>query len=153
MTEKVEHRVGVQAPASVIWEIISDVAAWPQWSGIYPRAAGKIGFHEKLSLTLALPGAKPRELTPVVFDWAPDEAIHWRTRYFRGFAWSVRFLEIEAMHDHGCVFNNGEIYGGLLEPEAFRPIKSALKAGYAAFGEALKERAERLWRERSGGAT
>jgi hypothetical protein len=153
MQEKIEHRIGVAAPASIVWEIISDLAAWPDWNPIYPKAAGRIGFGEKLALTLALPDRPHREIAPVVFDWAPEEAIHWRAKHFGGLAWSVRFLEIEAMSETGCIFSNGEIFGGMLAPEALKPIRRALRLGFASLGEAVKERAESLWRERGGGAT
>ena len=153
MQEKIEHRIGVSAPAAVVWEIISDVAGWPQWSGMYPKAAGKVGFGERLTLTLALAGRPEREIKPVVFDWAPDEAIHWRMRYYGGLAWGVRFLEIETMSDTGCIFSNGEIFGGFLGPDLVRSIRKPLRAGLTALGEAVKERAESLWRERGGGAT
>lgn len=153
MPEKIEHQIGIPVPAAVVWEVISDLSAWPEWNPIYPRAAGKVGFGERLALTLALPGLPPREISPVVFDWAPDEAIHWRMPLPGGFGGSVRFLEIEAMSATGCVFSNGEIFDGLLGKRAARRLRRPLKAGFAALGEAVKLRAEALWRERGGGAT
>ncbi len=153
MPDKIEHRIGIAAPASVVWAVISDVAAWPDWISIYPAAAGKIGFGETLTLTLALPDQPPQTISPVVFDWAPDEAIHWRTRRLGGLAWAVRFLEIEAMSETACFFSNGEIFGGLLGDPPARPMRRALRLGFQALGEALKARAESLWRERAGGAT
>ncbi|MBV9511556.1 MAG: SRPBCC domain-containing protein [Caulobacteraceae bacterium] len=153
MPEKIEHRIGIPVPAAVVWEVISDVAGWPAWNPIYPKAAGKVGFGERLSLTLALPEQTPREIDPVVFDWAPDEAIHWRTQLAGGLGWAVRFLEIEAMSESGCIFSNGEIFGGLFGPGTARRLRRPLKAGFAALGEAVKARAEALWRERGGEAT
>ena len=148
MTVKIEHRIGIPVPPAILWEIISDVARWPEWTQIYPKAAGKIGFKEPLQLTLALPGQAPREITPKVFDWAPDEAIHWRTPVFGGLGWAVRYLEIEAMSESGCIFSNGEIFGGFFGARRAAWLRKPLKAGYAALGEALKVRAETLWSER-----
>lgn len=153
MTLKIEHRVGLQVPASIVWEIISDVSSWPAWTQIYPKAAGKIGFGERLVLTLALPGEPHREIAPVIIDWTPDEAIHWRTSLVGGLGWSVRYLEIEVLSETGCVFSNGELFGGLAGPMAARGMRRSLRRGFTALGEALKDRAESLWRERSGEAT
>ena len=153
MQDKIEHRIGISAPPAVVWEVLSDLDAWPEWTGLYSKVVGKIGFGEPLVLTVTLGDRPVREINAVVFDWTPEEAIHWRTRIFAGLAWSVRFLEIEAMTDTACFFNNGEIFGGMLAPEAVRPVRKPLKSAFAAMGEALKVRAEALWQERSSGAT
>ena len=42
MPVKLEHRIGVQAPAEVIWESLFDVPGWEGWNPLYPRAAGVI---------------------------------------------------------------------------------------------------------------
>lgn len=153
MPLKIEHRIGVQAPAEVIWEILADVSGWPDWTTIYPKAAGKVGYGESLTLTLALPGEEHRVVTPTVLDWTPNEAIHWRSSAVGGLVTSVRYLEIERLHDAGCVFSNGEIFGGLLGSRLARRQRRALRAGFTALGDSLRERAEAAWRERSQGAT
>ena len=106
---KIEHRTGVQAPAEVVWEMIAEVSRWPEWSGIYSQASGVIGFGELLTLTLALPGEPAQVITPRVLDWAPNEAVHWRLSSAGGLISSVRYIEIERMHEAGCVFSNGSI--------------------------------------------
>ncbi len=153
MPEKIEHRIGVAAPPWLVWEIIADLAGWPAWNPIYPEAAGKLGYGERLSLTLALPGRPPEAIRPAVVDWTPEELIHWRMPLYGGLGWAVRFLEIEAMSQTACIFSNGELFGGLLGPRAARKIRRPLREGFTALGEAVKARAESLWRERSDGAT
>ena len=37
MSFRVEHRMGVPAPASVIWEVLSDLPGWSAWNPIYPK--------------------------------------------------------------------------------------------------------------------
>jgi hypothetical protein len=148
MPVKLEHSVGVAAPAEVIWEILSDIPAWPRWNPIHPKADGRVGFGERLSLTLALPGEAHREIAPAVFDWTPNEAIHWRHSAVYGLVTMTRYLEIEKLSETGCAFHNGEIFGGLLGVRVARARRSSLKRGFAAVGEALKTQAEALWRER-----
>ena len=29
---KIEHRIGIQAPADVIWEILADIPGWEAWN-------------------------------------------------------------------------------------------------------------------------
>jgi hypothetical protein len=151
---KLEHRLGVKAPAAVIWEILADVPAWPQWTTIYSRASGVIGFGERLKLELALPGQPPQAIEPVIFQWEPNEVIHWRMKSMAGLIENVRFLEIETLSETGCIFSNGEIYGGLMGPSGSAvKQRRVIRRGFTALGEALRDRAEALWRERGGGST
>lgn len=145
---KLEHRIGIGAPAEIIWEILADIPAWPTWNPIHPKAAGQVRFGERLTLTLALPGQPHEVIEPVISDWTPNEAIHWRHSHTHGLARSIRYLEIEALSATGCGFSNGEIFHGLLGPRLARRRRSSLHRGFVALGEALKARAEALWAER-----
>lgn len=153
MRVKLEHRLGIKAPASVVWEIISDLPAWPEWNPIYPEAQGVIGFGEALTLTLALPGRKASVIRPRVLDWAPDEAIHWKLSMLMGLVDTTRYLEIEKMSETGCIFSNGEIFDGVLGPRIARAMRRSIREGFAAMGEAVRDRAEARWREAAGAPT
>ena len=39
---RVEDRIGVQAPAEVIWDVIYDLERWAEWNPTYPKASGVI---------------------------------------------------------------------------------------------------------------
>jgi hypothetical protein len=151
MKLKLEHRLGVQAPAHVLWTLLVDLPAWQEWNPLYPEAKGVVGFGELLTLTLALPDSRPRTIRPRVIDWAPDEAIHWRASAVLGLVQITRYLEIEKMSDTGCIFSNGEVYDGLFAGSYRKHMRRKLRAGFTAFGEALRDRAEARWREGGGG--
>lgn len=150
---KVEHQIGVKAPASVVWEIVHDLERWAEWNPLYTRASGAIRIGETLNLMLALPDQPPRELKATVIDWTPDEAIHWKTSHVAGLVRTVRYLEIEAKSETGCIFSNGEIFQGLLGPRLARQLRPALKKGFAALGEAVRDLAEARWREQQAATT
>ena len=153
MPVKLEHRIGVQAPAEVIWESLFDVPGWEGWNPLYPRAAGVIRIGGTLSLDIALPGQSPQAITPTIQDWAPEDHIHWTTRSQFGLVKTIRYLEIEALSETGCIFSNGEIYEGFLGERYARRNRRAIRAGFATMGEALQQRAEAAWRERRGVTT
>jgi hypothetical protein len=151
---KIEHRIGIKAPASVVWEILADVSSWPEWTTLYSKASGVVGFGERLKLEVSLPGLPPHAIEPEVFEWEPNGAIHWRLKSMAGLLESVRFLEIEALSETGCIFSNGEIFGGFLGPSRTAVKRQRiLRKGFTALGEALRDRAEALWRERGGETT
>lgn len=150
---KIEHRTGVQAPASVVWEIVHDLDRWPEWNPVYRQVAGRVGYGETLKLRVALPDQPERDLIATVIDWAPNEALHWRVSMLGGLVRTIRYLEIEAMSDEGCIFSNGEIFRGLLGARVARRVRASVKAGFTAVGEAVRERAEAAWREQGARAT
>lgn len=151
-TPKIEHRVGVQAPVEVVWEVIADLEAWAHWNPIYTQASGRIGYGEQLRLTLSLPGHQPRELTPTVIEWIPNEQLHWVEKHKAGLVRSVRYIELEKLSDEGCIFAHGEMWEGFLAVSTVRPVGRSLRDGFEAMSQAIKARAEALWRERSAKA-
>ena len=145
---RIEARIGVQAPAAVIWELLGDLPTWAAWCPIYPRAEGLLRINERLSLTLALPGLPEREITPRVIDWMPEEQILWADTAWRGWAKSVRYIEVDVLSETGCIIANGEQFEGMFSELFAEKHRKALKKGFIAFNEALKEQAETLWQDR-----
>jgi hypothetical protein len=142
MRLKLEHRLGVRAPAETLWVILSDIEAWPTWNPLYPKASGTLRMGAALDLEVALPGQPPRALRPVIVDWVPNEQIHWRLSMLAGLVKSTRYLEIEELAPGSCIFSNGEIFDGLLGPSVAKRLAGPIRAGFRAMGEALKARAE-----------
>lgn len=142
---RLEHRVGVAAPAEDIWEHLSNLESWSAWNPLYPRAAGKLGIGQVLDIDETIPGLPSRTITPTVLDWVPYEQIHWALKADRTFPRSVRFIEIESLGPANCIVSNGEVwfgrFGGFGEG-AVHKRRKAILAGFSAMNEALKARAE-----------
>ena len=145
---RVEHRIGVQAPPEVIWEIVHDLSRWPEWNPTYPRAQGQVRIGETLDLILALPGQPPQELKPRVLDWVPNEQLHWRLSMMGGMIRTLRYIEIEPLSETGCVVDNGELFSGLMGPSLGKRMGRTVRRGFQAMNAALKERAEAEWAKR-----
>ena len=143
---KIEHRLGVAAPAHEIWKLVGDLAHWKDWNPLYTEAEGTLAFGAPLKLTLVLPGRKPQVIRPIVESWTPDELIHWKLKMLGGLVRTIRYIEIEKLTDTGCIFSNGEIFDGLLGPLVARSMRGAIRSGFAAMGEAVKAKVEAAWR-------
>lgn len=153
MSFKVEHRIGVQAPAQVVWDLIADIPGWPAWNPLYPQAAGVIRKGQRLSLSVALPDQPVEAISPTVLDWTPEDQLHLRTAYAKGLVTTVRYLEIDVMGPQSCVFSNGELFIGLVGGFVGKRMKKPLKQGFTLMGEALRDQAETLWRQQGGAPT
>lgn len=142
---KIEHRIGVAAPAEVIWNSLAEPETWPAWNPLYPQAEGKLGFGARLRLTVHLQGQPDRVIEPVVTDWIPGDRLHWDVSMMGGLVKSTRYFEIDRVSETGCIVSNGEVFRGLLGPSAAHRIGHAIWKGFEAMGEALKARAEAEW--------
>jgi hypothetical protein len=145
---RVEHRIGIQAPAEVIWDIVYDIAKWGSWNPLYTEAAGIIRIGETLTMTVALPGMKPQKARATVLEWVPNEQLHYQTVALGGLVRGTRYVEIEQLAEESCIVANGEIMGGLLGPSLARSVGPKVFRGLRGMNEALKEQAEARWRER-----
>lgn len=153
MSIKIEHRIGIRAPADTIWELIYDVASWPQWNPLYSHAEGQVRIGGKLKLVHGLPVPGPTVIEPTVLDWVPLEQLHWRRALASGFIKTIRYVEIEALTETGCIVSNGELFEGSLVPFVLRGKGGTIRRAFAAMNEALKEAAEARWQAQVGATT
>ena len=147
MSFRIEHRIGVAAPADTIWELLADVERWPEWNPLYTQAAGKLGIGAALKLRENLPGRPPRQISPVIVDWEPQAQILWRENGV--LARTMRYIEIEALTEAGCIFANGAFFHGLLGEQEAKGARRQIYGGYEQFGQAVKQTAEAAWREQA----
>lgn len=150
---RIEHRLGIPAPAHTVWRVISDLEQWARWNPLYPKAEGQLRIGGTLSVTEQLPGLPPEVITPKVVDWVPDAQILWRMSQSYGLIKRLRYFEIEKLSEDGCIFANGEDWFGRLARYVSPARRRAMREGFAALGEAVRERALDLWREEQAAPT
>lgn len=131
----------MQAPAAVVWEILSDLPAWTRWIAMYPKASGRLLIGERLDLTEQLPGQAARRITPIVVDWVPNAQVIWQNK-LPGLVRVTRYLEIETLSETGCIFSNGQILEGAGAGFVPKAVRGAMRKAFSELGEAMKARAE-----------
>lgn len=150
-TVRIEHRLGIAAPDHVIWEAIADLSQWGSWNPTYPRAEGRLSIGGAIAMDERLPGSKQvKHIEATLVDWVPDAQLVWKLKPAGGVR-TLRFIEIEKLSDVGCIFANGAIMDGWGARFISRHSRFQLRDGLEAMNEAVKLRAEEMWR-RSGKA-
>jgi hypothetical protein len=145
MAFAIETRLGVAAPAEVVWAILSDIEGWPRWAPMYAKASGVLRIGETVAVDFTLPGEAPETIAYSVLDWAPDMQIHLRSKLYRGLLSTTRYLEIEALSPQSCIFSNGELFGGVMAGFMPKRLRRAFRQGFVEAAEHLKARAEANW--------
>ena len=150
---RIEHRLGVPAPAPAVWAVLADIGRWPEWNPMYPKAEGVLRIGAQLALTEAASSQAPQDMTPTIIDWVPEIQILWRLSERKGLIQRLRYIEIDKLTDEACIVSNGENWSGRLAPFVGRPRRRAIRAAFEAMNEALRDRAVALWRSRGGEPT
>ena len=154
MQRAVEFRTGVQAPAEIVWEVISDFSTWKDWNPVHPRIAGEMRIGTNLAVDFVPVADGPvTALAPIVQDWVPFEQLHWRTSRLAGFVTAIRYLEIENMGPTNATFSNGELFMGPLVRLVSREERRRLRVAFTRMGEAVKTHAEAIWSQRQNTPT
>lgn len=152
MSFKTEHRMGVPAPSTVIWQVLSDLDRWPEWNPLYPKITGTLRIGQKLEVLEAFSDAPPKLIRPTVVDWVPNAQILWSLSEAGGFIKRLRYIEIEQYDDEdtACILSNGEIYDGLVGSRLGKRDRRRLRAGFEAFNAACVDRVAKVMAAKAG---
>ena len=142
MVVKIEHRVGISAPVDDVWELLSDLNGWATWSPIHKKAEGQMHFGAPVHLEEYYEGLGTWEIDGVISDWTPLSHIHIVVPkpFYAGKL--IRFFEFDALSASGCAFSIGAVFDGFLSEREGKRYRPFLRAGFEAFGTALKDKIE-----------
>jgi hypothetical protein len=152
MSFRIEHRMGVPAPAPVIWQVLSDLPGWGAWNPVHPKITGELRIGAVLEVHETFDGQPARVIQPTVVDWVPDAQILWTLKEMNGFVRRVRYIEIDTFEESGkgSILSNGEIWQGLIGSRISRTRRRSLRRGFEAFNMAVAARVAQIMAE--GGA-
>lgn len=144
MGYRIQSRVGVQAPAFAVWDVISNLEGWKDWNPLFTEAEGRLSIGTLLRLRRVRAGGKGELEEVRVVDWVPNEQILW-LKVIAPFARSLAFLEIEALSETGCVLAVGEVFDGVIGERLGKKQRRELREGWTRLAEAAKAQAEATW--------
>ncbi len=147
MAIKIEQRIGVAAPVDDIWDIISDIKAWPEWSPIHKAASGEMHFGAPVHSEEYFEGLGTWEIDGRITDWSPLSHLHIFVPkpFYAGQL--MRYFEMEALGDKASSFTVGALFQGFLSEREGKRYRSFLRKGFEAFANAVKARAEARFAE------
>ena len=150
MSFEIRVETAIDAPVEVVWEVLTGVEQWREWSTWLRHDSGDVALGARLRLRLTPPGGGG-------YAFAPEVIVLERPRHFawvgrtgvRGVFDGEHHFELEP-RGSGCVLRNWERYSGLLSPVMKRlPAMQEAPAGFAAMNEEIRARAEAIGRARA----
>ena len=146
MSFRIEHRIGVAAPAEVIWGVITDFPRWGDWNPIYPKVEARLAIGSPVAFELHLPKRPVRYLQGKIVEWVPNTQLIWTLSLFGGLVRTTRYFEVEQLAGENCILSNGEIFEGLGAGLLSKPDRAVLRRAFELVNEAVKGRVEDLMR-------
>jgi hypothetical protein len=144
MSVRFEYRIGVNATAERVWEVLSNLERWGGWNPMYPQASGKIAMGATINLLEHVAGQPDRRLEARVLDWTPEAQLVLRIKE-GAFARRLQYFEIDPLAGKdapGCIFAAGTFFEGWNEKGVAKTFGRGLKTGFTLMAEALKAKVE-----------
>lgn len=132
--------VTINAPAAQVWDVLTDVDAYPEWNPFFVKAKGKLQVGSALDLTMQPVGKSAQSFSPKVLEVEHQRKLVWRGRLgVPGLFDGTHYFLIERVSDTSVKFRQEENFSGILVPfVGFDPYRQ----GWEKMNAALKRRAE-----------
>jgi len=135
--------IEIDAPAARVWEVLTDLPAYPRWNPFIRRIAGALTPGARLEVRLEPPGGSGITLRPVVLAADRERELRWRGSILvPGLFDGEHHLILEPLAGGRVRFRQEERFSGILVPLLARSLDRHTLGGFHAMNAALKERAE-----------
>ena len=135
--------IEIEAPVSVIWDVLSDLDSYVDWNPFLPLASGSIVEGERIEVFIKPPRAKGTTITPRVVLVEEGRGFSWRSNIlFPGLFDVEHYFIIDPIDDTRCRFVQGEEVSGFFVIPIIWLIGGATRRGFERMNEALKARCE-----------
>jgi uncharacterized protein YndB with AHSA1/START domain len=138
--------VDIDAPASLVWEVLTDLARYPQWNPFCPRIESTLKLGEPVHMHISVPGtSQTQPVNETLVACEPERLLSWEMRPTAENKDAARRDQyIEALGGDRCRYVTTDIFLGVNADEIMRNHGGWVKAGFDAMALALKARAEAL---------
>lgn len=129
----------IDAEPQVIWDLLTDASAYPEWNPAVLGIEGEIREGQRIELTSIVNPDRQFKLS--VSDVRPPNHMVWSDGMPLGLFKGVRTFTVSPKGDGSSEFKMEEVYSGLMEPLISRSIPDQTDS-FIQFADGLKEAAE-----------
>jgi hypothetical protein len=144
--QKVELRseIEIHAPASIVWDVLTNFRAYPEWNPFIVEADGQLGLGSTVNVTINFPGNRERRLRRCIVKLSPASELRWSsTSILRALVHSEQFFRLRPVTEDRVRLAVGENFSGIMAPRNPAEL-SQISQGLTMMNQAIKRRAESL---------
>ena len=150
MAHELRAEIVIDAPPSLVWAILTDLAAYPDWNPFITCSEGSIGVGERLTNRIEQVGGKAVTFQPTITQVDEQRDLEWLGRLVLPWLFDGRH-RFELLPDgDGTRLVQMERFTGVLVPLLRKRLDTETRAGFEAMNTALKARAESSPGQRHG---
>lgn len=142
MQRRIQTQLEIDAPAGVVWKLLTDFEAMSSWNPFITSISGELKPGAKFSLQVTPPGKPAMRFRPTVLDVRPERELRWRGKLLvAGIFDGEHYFLLEPVGEKRTRLVHGENFSGVL----VGPLSGMLAAtqqGFDAMNAALKGLAE-----------
>ena len=140
----VHTEIDISAPAERVWQVLTDLDAYPDWNPMIRRASGELKKGARITVYFHPSGSRGRTFHPTLLAVEPNRELRWQGQ--PGFPLLFESKHVFILHPAG---NNrvrlvhDMIFSGLLIPVAKNIADKTTRAPFEDMNRALKNRVEK----------
>ncbi|SMF27237.1 SRPBCC domain-containing protein [Pseudobacteriovorax antillogorgiicola] len=143
---EISTEIEIAAPVEKVWEIVTDIEGWQEWSPIINQSNGTASLGSKLSITMCGEiGDKSKagpKYEPVITVFEEPRNLSWRATMMAGFVFTNgKVIELEKT-DSGTRLVHKETFSGLMVPMMWGQVQTNVPKMLDSMNQALKTLAE-----------
>ncbi|SDC93411.1 hypothetical protein SAMN05660690_3001 [Geodermatophilus telluris] len=142
MSKQLSAHVGIAATPERVWEVLTDLAAYPEWNPFIVRAEGAVGPGRRLTLTMQPVGGRAMTMRPRLIEVDAGRVLRWRGRLVMPGLMDAEHTFALQPQAGGTRLVQSETFRGILVPFVAASLDRSTLPAFAAMNEALKRRAE-----------
>lgn len=143
---EVQTYIDIQAPASLVWDILADFGTYRRWNPLIRGILGRPTTGAKIEVRLRLPQGNDVSIRSMIVRAREPRELRWLDRWtVPGMFSSERRFRIESLPEGGVRFHHAEQVNGMMAPLLIQRRQLRTKSALDAMNTALKQRAERAY--------
>ena len=143
--KSIHTEIEIQASDERVWDVLTDLATYPEWNPLIRQASGNVTAGEHLELHIHPPGLSKRTFLVKILRVEPRREFRWLGRVLMpGLLDGDHNLLIEPIGTNRVRLVQREDFSGLLVPFCARWLVRNMRQGFEEMNLALKKRAEQI---------
>jgi hypothetical protein len=145
----IDATLEIEAPAELVWEVITDFPRYGEWNPFILACQTTLKPGDPIDLKVALM-SKPQQQREWILSHTPGVEFSYSMKPAPlGLLRSRRQHKVSALGAGRCRYESHFELAGALRPLVTALLGANLQRGFAGMTGGIKSRAERLWQERS----
>jgi hypothetical protein len=144
----IDKTVEINAPADVVWEVLTDLPRYDEWNPFVVECRSVLRPGEAINMKVRL-GTKLQKANEVVLAFEPKKHFAYRMKPVPpGALSSFRSHDLEPLGGERSRYRSYFELKGWMMPLVRALMGRHLEAGFAGMTDGIRQRAEQLWSQR-----